>query len=705
MSDPKHDVFLSFRGEDTRDNFTSHLYAELCRKKIETFIDNRLARGEEISPALHRAIEQSTIYVVILSEHYASSTWCLDELIEILKCKERYGREVIPVFYKVDPSNIRHQTQSYADDFVKHQLRFGSKVDAWKAALTQVAGLSGWDSQVTRPESTLVTNIVKDILKKLNRCFLSYYEGMTGIDMHIEQIQSLLLLESPAVRSIGIWGMGGMGKTTIASAVFEKLASQFSSNSIVLNVQQKIEKAGLDQVKSKYLSKLLDEDIRSSDSNFSFDPRLKETKVLLVFDDVKDSDQLKDLIGTHSNFGQGSRIIVTSRNKQVLVNANAHEIYQVRGMDDEDSLKLFCSFAFKQNHPIESYVSLVEKVLDYAKGLPLALKVLGSLLYGKTKEVWESQLQKLKKFPDHNIFRLLKLSYDGLDDEQKDIFLDIACFYRGELEKEVAQILDYCSFSARVGMDVLKDRCLISISEGKIWMHDLIQEMGHETVRLECVNDPGKRSRVWKSDDIHDVLSKNKGKGTDAIQCIFIDTKKIKKVQLHDKTFKKMHNLRMIKIKSYNSYGNDSNVTFDAFRFPDHLKFLCWEAFPQKSLQQDFFCRENLVILEMICSNLEQLWEEDQVLPNLKRLNLSNSLMLEGLPDLYNLSPNIEDVILSGCISLINVYSSSFLNNLNRLCLEGCSKLESLMIRSNILSRSSGLVALHGCHNLKILLY
>ncbi|PNX83437.1 TIR-NBS-LRR resistance protein, partial [Trifolium pratense] len=200
MSDPttpKYDVFLSFRGEDTRDNFTSHLYAELCRKKIETFIDNRLGRGEEISPALYKAIEESTIYVIILSEHYASSSWCLDELTEILKCKERYGREVIPVFYKVDPSNVRHQRQSYADDFVKHHQRFGGKVDAWKAALSQVAGLSGWDSQVTRPESTLVTEIVKDIVKKLNRCVSSDYEGMTGIDNHIEKIQSLLLLELP----------------------------------------------------------------------------------------------------------------------------------------------------------------------------------------------------------------------------------------------------------------------------------------------------------------------------------------------------------------------------------------------------------------------------------------------------------------------------------------------------------------------------
>jgi hypothetical protein len=148
---PKYDVFLSFRGEDTRDNFTSHLYAELRRQNIETFIDYRLERGDEINSSLVEAIEKSKIYVIILSEHYASSSWCLDELIEVLKCKEeRYGREVIPVFYKVDPRNVRHQRQSYADDLVKHHQRFGGKLDAWKAALTKVAGLSGWDSHVTR---------------------------------------------------------------------------------------------------------------------------------------------------------------------------------------------------------------------------------------------------------------------------------------------------------------------------------------------------------------------------------------------------------------------------------------------------------------------------------------------------------------------------------------------------------------------------
>jgi hypothetical protein len=102
----------------------------------------------------------------------------------------------------------------------------------------------------------------------------------------------------------------------------------------------------------------------------------------------------------------------------------------------------------------------------------------------------------------------LKLSYDGLDDDQKDIFLDIACFYRGERENVVEQTLGCCGFSARIGMDVLEDRCLISISKGNVWMHDLIQDMGHEIVRLQD-KDPLKRSRLWKADDICDVFKMN----------------------------------------------------------------------------------------------------------------------------------------------------------------------------------------------------
>lgn len=144
-------VFLSFRGEDTRKTFTGHLYTALKQAGIKTFMDDYgLPRGEEISQQLLKAIQGSEISLVIFSTNYASSPWCLNELVEILECKKRTGQLVYPVFYDVSPSVVRHKTGSFSEAFESHEKRYVSnldKVDKWKAALTEAANLSGYDLQ------------------------------------------------------------------------------------------------------------------------------------------------------------------------------------------------------------------------------------------------------------------------------------------------------------------------------------------------------------------------------------------------------------------------------------------------------------------------------------------------------------------------------------------------------------------------------
>jgi hypothetical protein len=150
-----YDVFLSFRGPDTRYSFTGNLYKALCDRGIRTFIDDKeLQRGYEITPSLVKAIEDSRILIPILSINYASSSFCLDELVCIIHYFTSKGRLVLPVFYGVEPSEVRHQTELYGKDIAKHKKRFQSNKEKykdnmerllkWKVALTQTASLSGY---------------------------------------------------------------------------------------------------------------------------------------------------------------------------------------------------------------------------------------------------------------------------------------------------------------------------------------------------------------------------------------------------------------------------------------------------------------------------------------------------------------------------------------------------------------------------------
>ncbi|KAH9782054.1 ADP-ribosyl cyclase/cyclic ADP-ribose hydrolase [Citrus sinensis] len=624
----KYDVFLSFRGEDTRDNFTSHLYSALSLKSIQTFIDDQLNRGDEISQSLVYAIENSAISLIIFSEGYASSRWCLDELVKILQCKREYAQIVIPVFYRVDPSDVRNQTGPFGDSFSKLEERFkenSEKLKSWRNALKEAASFSGFDSQNFRLESELIKKAVHHILKRLAEMSpCNYKNQLVGVESRVKEIESLLGAESKYVYTLGIWGFGGIGKTTIARAIFDKISSNFEGSCFLQNVREESQRpGGLAYLRQELFSKLLKEEnvILDIDLNFR---RLSSRKVLIVFDDVTCFNQVESLIRSLDWFMPESQIIITTRDKQILRNWGVKKIYEMKALMFNHALELFSRHAFRQNYPDVGYEELSRKVMEYAQGVPLALKVLGCFLFEREKEVWEDAINKLRRILHPSIQEVLKLSYDGLDDKEKNIFLDVACFLNGEDIYSVMKFLDTSGFYPEIGISVLIDKSLIVVSCNKITMHDLLQGLGREIVQQESIN-RGNRSRLWHHEDIYEVLTHNMvcnnefGRltiitnlryriATGKIEGICLDMSKVKEIHINSNTFTKMCRLRFLKF--YSSIEGENKCKVSDFQGPGfaEVRYLHWHRYPLKSLPSNIQ-PEKLVLLEMPHSNIQQLWD------------------------------------------------------------------------------------------------
>ncbi|XP_050266324.1 disease resistance protein RPV1-like [Quercus robur] len=236
-----YDVFVSFRGKDTRYKFTDHLFAALDRSGIHSFDDNRkLERGKDIWTELEKAIQKSRIAVIVFSENYADSEWCLRELAKIMECKQNLQQIVLPVFYEVSPSHIQSQKGSLEKAFVSHEGCFEvDEVKRWRDALTEAANLSGWDSKddENRFESKFIRKIIEDISGKLNEfAHLTVASHPVGIESRMQELNKLLNKHSSDVCMVGIWRIGGIGKTTTAKAIYNQLQRRFESSYFLENV-------------------------------------------------------------------------------------------------------------------------------------------------------------------------------------------------------------------------------------------------------------------------------------------------------------------------------------------------------------------------------------------------------------------------------------------------------------------------------------
>ncbi|KAG6630090.1 hypothetical protein CIPAW_14G131200 [Carya illinoinensis] len=208
----KHDVFLSFCGEDTRRSFTDHLYSYLKGKGILVFRDDEsLERGTYISQELMQAIQESRYAIVIFSENYAFSKWCLRELAEIVEWEEKKNLTIIPIFYHVDPSEVRIQNGTFAKAFFAHEedpMVDIKEINTWRKACKTVGGLKGEHIKGDRYESTIIQQISEMIFCNytMPNSLIHDNQKIVGINSGVKEMISLLHMESNDVRFIGIHG-------------------------------------------------------------------------------------------------------------------------------------------------------------------------------------------------------------------------------------------------------------------------------------------------------------------------------------------------------------------------------------------------------------------------------------------------------------------------------------------------------------------
>ncbi|KAL9384189.1 hypothetical protein Peur_024512 [Populus x canadensis] len=737
FSNCKYQVFLSFRGEDTRKNFTDHLYKALVDAGFHTFRDDdEIRRGKNIKLELQKAIQQSKIAIIVFSKNYAWSRWCLDELVKIMERKRNADCIVFPVFYHVDPFEVRNQTGSFAAAFVEHEKHYKEKmerVNGWRIALKEVANLAGMDLG-DGYEAQFVQSIVENVSKNLDPKIFYVPLHFIGRDALVQDINSWLQDGSHGAAIALLYGIGGVGKTAIAKSVFNLNYYKFEAKSFLSNFRSK----DIVCLQRQLLFDILNKTVEINDPDEGI-LKIKDAlccrRTFVVLDDVDKRDQFNKIIVMQNWLCKGSKIIVTTRNKGLF---SANDIqwirYKVELLDDEKSLELFSWNAFGQANPVDGFVEDSWRIVHHCNGLPLALGVIGSSLSGKGREIWESALKQMEMIPNFDVQKVLQISHDFLDgDYPKNLFLDIACFFNGMDVDDAVRILDGLDKGARFGIDNLIDRCLVEINnDQRLWMHQLVRDMGREIARQESP----KCQRIWHHGDAFTVLKgttdAEKLRGltidmhalmedhyaevvcTDSMVCRkrrrlnffqqwlsgFSDGGKLQTGQtslfpiLSTDAFRKMPDVKFLQLNYTNFHGSFEH-------FPKNLIWLCWHGLSWSSIP-NHICLEKLVVLDLSRSCLVDAWKGKPFLPKLKILDLHHSRDLIRTPDFSGL-PALEKLILEDCISLVQIHES--IGDLQRLMILNLRNCTSLMELPEEMSRLNSLqeLVLDGCSNLNSL--
>ncbi|KAF8017051.1 hypothetical protein BT93_H2304 [Corymbia citriodora subsp. variegata] len=714
----EYEVFLSFRGKDTRRGFTSFLYTSLIDAGISVYKDDEeLRKGEKFGSELLQAINQSKISIPIFSKGYAFSVWCLKELVQMVECHKTRGQKIMPIFYDVAPLEVRHQNGGYREAFLSHEnkKRYDEEtMGEWKAALTTVGELDGWDlqSMTNREEGLIAKTVTQKVFNELKKAYLVVSNNLVSVDHHVEKIMEEIGAHTSETQILGIHGMGGVGKTTIAKIIYNKLSNKYNNCCFLSNIREMSKLKGIEYFQHQLISVILKgkgTNIRNIDEGImTIKDRLSTKKVLLLLDDVEEKDHVDALVGECDWFEKGSKIIITTRRKDVISEVDWR--YELTGMDPDQSLQLFSKHAFRRDSPLDEFINQSKRAIQIAGGLPLSLEVIGSLLSGKNKKMWDATLKKLESVPHDKVQSKLKISYEALDNRQQHMFLDIACNFIGYYKDIVVKFWDASKLIPEVALEVLQNMSLIKIEKhNQLWMHDQLRDLGREIVRQKSEMKIEKQRWVWNPEEGWDLLRRNEEK--EEVEALHLNFDYQHRFIYKD--FKSLPNLKFLEVDDLKENFREEKMVLwhkwpsNVFRKNlDLLPRLQWLSL--HDIRSKFkianFSIENLIILDLSRSEITDDWKgwsHMKVIKNLKVLDLAHCQHLKRTPN-FSAHSNLERLILSDCTSLIKIHKSICqLKCLVFLDVSDCPNLQRLPNELGRDLRSLEYLSLRSCESLK----
>ncbi|KAF8038570.1 hypothetical protein BT93_B1187 [Corymbia citriodora subsp. variegata] len=507
-------------------------------------------------------------------------------------------------------------------------------------------------------------------------------EHVIGIDDRVKDVINLLEIEDDevGVRVVGIHGTNGIGKTTIAKAVYDRLSSCFDSCSFLGEIGETTRNdAGIQFVQTKLICDVLEQDgdVASFEGGINFFQDVFRTiKVLIVLDDVEEQSHLDDLVGDQLDwFGPGSRIIVTLENGgllQTYVAQGLAHLYEVNEMDNDQALELFRKHALGSHFTIPGYPEVGKRIVKATGKVPFFIEIIGSFLRGKTIEDW-MKIEDLIKPQNENSRVILKdcrgifkFCYEALDEKQKQIFWDIAWFANG-VDSRIASYM-WPDQDLLPPHHVLMPLAKIG-GDNMLWMHKLLKHLSRTIDQQEPIY-TGRHGRQYIHVTNMEVI--NRKEGMEEVEALCFDFKNLDFHMFTETDFKSMPNIRFLKLIHASMTGNFANV------FPK-LRWLCWQECPR-----DFEAAElslnDLVILDLSWSKITEDWGgwRKIKMEQLKVLNLTGCLDLLVSPT-FSIFPNLEILILERCSRLVCLDPSvGGLKNLLCLNLKSCTELNRL---------------------------